>query len=76
MTISESVAARWRFAVFLLLAPTQFACDRENATISTPPEAGKMDLSRPFGTAAPEAKKPKAAKAQEGFVPKNPKLRN
>jgi hypothetical protein len=76
MTISEIVAARWRSGVFLLLAPAPFGCDSENATITTPPEAAKLDLSRPFGDAAPAAKRPKAAKTQEVFVPKNPKLRN
>jgi hypothetical protein len=76
MTISAIVAARWRSGIFLILLPTPFGCNAENATVTTPPQAAKLDLSRPFGTAAPEAKRPKAAKAPEVFVPTNPKLRN
>ncbi|MDG3002257.1 hypothetical protein [Paludisphaera mucosa] len=77
MTTSKNAAMRWRSGWLLALLLAQGGCDTENATISKPPEAGKTDLSRPFGGPAPEAKKRKSAvQGPEIFVPKNPKLQN
>ena len=77
MRMPAITAPAWRSGVLLAMASLQVGCDTENATITKPPEAANVDLSRPFGGDAPPARKTKStAQPKESFVPKNPKLRN